>query len=109
MPVYGGGQSSIGGRAVAAGRASQGGGGARPGGGVKSGGGGNGGGGNGRPSRQASGDLGLMKYVKKAPGLSVFEKASRGLPLDDDELAQLTPEQRAAWEAQRASAVLGVA
>lgn len=42
------------------------------------------------------------------PKLTVFEKASRGLPMDDDELAQLTPEQRAAWEAQRASAMLGV-
>lgn len=52
------------------------------------------------------------RALNLAPGksrLSVFEKASQGLPLDEDELAQLSPEQRAYWESQRASQVLGVA
>jgi len=65
------------------------------------------------PSRQSSvGGASNILFGGKSPKktqLSMFERASRGLPLDDDELAQLTPEQRAAWESQRASAVLGVA
>lgn len=74
------------------------------GGGIKSGGGGNGS----RPSKQAGMRASDFISVRK-PQLTVFEKASRGLPLDDDELAQLSPEQRAYWESQRASAMLGVA
>jgi len=58
---------------------------------------------------RASETLKLGKPGRQASGLSVFEKASRGLPLDEDELALLSPEQAAYWQSQRASAVLGVA